>query len=393
MKIVHVILAASYREGFGYQENLLARKHKELGYDVSIITCDRYKTYRNLTPDERGIKRYVSPYGINVTVLPDNNNCLRRIPWFGMCFYKTKHLYSEIEQEKPDIIFAHGIQLADHEDIVRYKRKHSDVKVYIDNHNDYYNGPVNTMKEKFQRRVLGKTFVRDIARVSEKVWGVTPWRIDYLYDVYGLDSRNVDLLVMGGDEELIHRECRPEIRKKFITEHNMPEDSFIVITGGKIDKPKNTHLLIEAIERIDNPHLYLVVFGEYSHDMEHLKENKQPRIVNLGWIKADDVYDLFVLSDLAVFPGTHSVLWEQACASGIPGIFKDWDGGFAHVDVGGNCILLKEVTAKTLKQQIEYILDNPSVYEKMKSVAESVAMKEFSYKEIAKKSIEIKDAK
>lgn len=391
MKIVHVILAAPYREGFGYQENLLARKHKELGYDVSIIACDRYKSYGNLTPDANGLKRYTNPYGINVTVLPDNNIRLRRIPWFGMCFYKTKHLYSVMEQENPDVIFVHGIQLADHEDVVKYKKNHPKVKVYIDNHNDYYNGPVNSVKEKFQRRILGRPFVRDIARISEKVWGVTPWRIEYLYDVYGLDSKNVDLLVMGGDENLIHRERRDEIRKSFLTEHNIPEGSFVVITGGKIDRPKNIHLLVEAINKIDSPSLYLVVFGEYSKDLEYLKEDMHPRIVNIGWVKADDVYDLFVLSDLAVFPGTHSVLWEQACASGVPCIFKDWNGGFSHVDVGGNCILLKVISSESLVECIQKILDNPSLYENMKNVAQTKAMKVFSYKEIAKKSIEVGD--
>ena len=42
MRIIHVIIAAAYREGFGYQENLLPQKHKELGYDVGVITWDRY---------------------------------------------------------------------------------------------------------------------------------------------------------------------------------------------------------------------------------------------------------------------------------------------------------------------------------------------------------------
>ena len=392
MKIVHVMLACLYREGMGYQENLLARKHRELGYDVSIITWDRFKTYGDLSPDENGIKRYTNPYGVNVTVLPEGNKRLHRIPWFGMCFNRTKHFYAVLCEEKPDIIFCHGIQLVDHEQVVKYKKKHHEVKVYVDNHNDYYNGPVTTVKDKFQRRVLGKPCVRHLAKICEKVWGVTPWRIEYLYDVYGLDHGNVDLLVMGGDEGLIHRERRNEIRTKLLSEHKMPQDAFVVITGGKIDKPKNIHLLVEAVNNIADSRLYLVIFGQYLKDMEYLKNEKNPHIINLGWIAADNVYDLYIATDLAVFPGTHSVLWEQACASGIPGIFKDWDGGFAHVDVGGNCILLKEVTAKTLKQQIEYILDNPSVYEKMKSIAESVAMKEFSYKEIAKKSIEIKDA-
>ena len=93
-------------------------------------------------------------------------------------------------------------------------------------------------------------------------------------------------------------------------------------------------------------------------------------------------------SDLAVFPGTHSVLWEQACDCGLPTLFKDWDGGFSHVDVGGNSILLKDVTADSLKIEMVNLIENKDRYDRMLNVATTVAMKVFSYKEIAKKSIE-----
>ena len=35
-KIVHVMIACFYKNGFGYQENILPEKHKELGFDVNI---------------------------------------------------------------------------------------------------------------------------------------------------------------------------------------------------------------------------------------------------------------------------------------------------------------------------------------------------------------------
>ena len=40
-KIVHVMIANFYKNGFGYQENILPAKHKELGYDVEIITYNQ----------------------------------------------------------------------------------------------------------------------------------------------------------------------------------------------------------------------------------------------------------------------------------------------------------------------------------------------------------------
>lgn len=45
----------------------------------------------------------------------------------------------------------------------------------------------------------------------------------------------------------------------------------------------------------------------------------------VGFDDIKDIYSLFQISDLGIFPGTHSVLWE-ACANGLPCIFKHWDG-------------------------------------------------------------------
>lgn len=39
MKIVHI--CQYYNDGYGYQENLLPRYQKKLGYDVKVITSDR----------------------------------------------------------------------------------------------------------------------------------------------------------------------------------------------------------------------------------------------------------------------------------------------------------------------------------------------------------------
>ena len=131
-----------------------------------------------------------------------------------------------------------------------------------------------------------------------------------------------------------------------------------------------------------------MVFGSLTDDMRNycaplFKDN----INYIGWIDSKDVYPYFLAADLAVFPGTHSVLWEQAMASGIPGIFKDWDGGCSHIDCGGNALLLKEISVDILTREIDRIVNDLSIYNNMKYVAENSARKEFSYIEIAKRSI------
>ena len=391
MKVVHVMIAAFYKEGYGYQENILPAKHRQLGCDVTIVTYDRYHVYGELTSDKKGLKTYINDNDVKVVVLPSNFSILRHLPIFifRTSIHKTRLLYETLIEEDPDIIFVHGIQSADHEIIVIYKRKHPNVKVYCDNHADFYNTPIATIKKKLQTSLIGKRYVRNLTNVCERVWGVTPWRIDYLREVYGITGPKVGLLVMGGDEKKIDWENRLIIRKQFRSNHNIPQEAFVVVTGGKIDKAKNIHLLIEAIKNISHPMLYLVVFGNYTDDLNNYANVTDPHIINLGWMASDAVYDIFLASDFGAFPGTHSVLWEQACASGLPCLFKDWNGGFNHIDLGGNCILLGNITSETLTETIKEVMNDKVLFSHMRKITNEKCRIKFSYLEIAKEAIGI----
>jgi carbamoylphosphate synthase large subunit len=121
-------------------------------------------------------------------------------------------------------------------------------------------------------------------------------------------------------------------------------------------------------------------------DIEIGKLSLNKNIHCIGWIPSEKVYDWFLASDLAVFPGTHSVLWEQAVACGVPCVFKHWDG-MEHVDVGGNCKFLYNDSIDEIKNILLDIVKNKDNYEKMKNVAIKKGVNEFSYLEIAKRSI------
>ena len=391
-KIVHVVIACFYKNGFGYQENILPAKHKELGYDVEIITYNQGGDASYQGGDTSPVT-YINPDGISVHVLEKNKSFLRRIPYLNMKINLTKGLYEKLSEIKPDIIFVHGISAYDNLEVVKYKRFHPSVRLYADNHSDYYNAPLNTFKQKIFRKLVGRQIGRALGKYSEMIWGVTPWRVKYQEEVYGVQPTKSSLLVMGGDERKINWKNRTEIRERIRNRLSIPEGAFVLITGGKIGKAKNIHLLVDAFNQLNRKNVFLIIFCRYEDDMKEMEAiyNQNDKILNLGWINPIEAYDYFLASDLAVFPGTHSVLWEQVCATGLPALFKDWDGGFAHVDVGGNCILLKDITIESLRKIISNLLDNDTILEGMKVVSTSKARKTFSYIEIAKRSIGITD--
>lgn len=378
-KICHVIIGCFYKEGYGYQENILPSKHQQLGYEVSIVTQN--------VEGHPGPCEYINDRGVKVFVLAPNESLLARMKGFRAFVPKTKGLYQKLCDLAPDILFVHNINALDHRDVVRYKCHHKTVRLFIDNHCDLYNTPhTNSIKTKVVSLFGMKRVIRQMAQQSECVWGVTPWRVAYARKVFGIPAEKVNLLVMGGDENLIHLEKRDIIRKDVRERYGISQDAFLIVSGGKIDFAKNFHMLVDAVRQLNG--VSLLLFGKPDDTMKPLINSlHDERIFFIGWIPSDDCYDLFLASDLAVFPGTHSVLWEQACASGIPAIFKDWDGGFNHVDVGGNCTLLKEISVESIRDAILSIQKTPGRYQTMKEIAMTRGTKEFSYINIARRSI------
>ena len=271
------------------------------------------------------------------------------------------------------------------------------VKEYVeDNHSDYYNG----INIKIKRNIIKQfyyyflqfiyIFINKISiKHVSKVYGTTPWRVDYASDFFHIPKEKLDILIMGADDEKINFENKNQIRSNIRNKYNISETDFLIISGGKIDLSKNIHLLIKAVNELNDIQIKLLIFGSLCDDVkEQINElvinNKSIRYI--GWIPGDKAYDYFLASDIAIFPGTHSVLWEQACACKIPVVFKRWEG-MMHVDVGGNAKFINNVSIENIKRiilELKFTED----YELMRSVSLSKKTDVFLYSNIAKKSIE-----
>lgn len=378
MKILHVVIGERYIEGMSYQENILPKKHKDLGYDTYLIASQRIDCSTFVDTGE-----YINKAGVKVSILKCRSKKFWMYVFFDKCIGFKEKLYSI----KPDIIFIHGIVFKDIRHIISYKKEFSGTHIFADSHNDYYNSPVSKL-EKILLKYFYLKRIEKFIPYCERFWGTTPWRVDYLHDVYQIPKEKTDLLQMGGDECLIPAETENKLKiRRFVrNEYNIPDDSFLVVTGGRLDRRKQQTLLMNAMRQLSGKNIYLLVFGNPTLDMEdEINEYKDIENIRLiGKIHPDNIYNMFIASDLAVFPGTHSVLWEQAIACGIPTVFKHWSG-MEHVNICNNAILLDNVSVETLKKTIESLLLT-SQYYKLKQMSEK-AMHVFEYSKIAKKAI------
>lgn len=377
MKIIHICLGCFYVEGMGYQENIITKMHAKEGHSVYVLTSD-FAFNGKGESIKKEVHEYANEFGVKVKVLDRSNDFLAR-------YGKFVGLFNELQNVKPDIIFVHGGNFISLNDVIKYCKK-TGCTLYIDQHSDYYNCPVKTLKQKIIFTGLFGHFMRKAIPYTTKFWGVTPWRCEYLNDVFKIPQNKIDLLIMGGDDDKIDFKKAPEIRKEIRKQLDISENDFVIVTGGKIDRTKNIHLLMQAVAELEGK-VKLIVFGSPNAEMQdeitELSRNENIRF--LDWIPSDKVYDYFFASDLCVFPGTHSVLWEQACACGIPSFFKYWKG-MQHVKVNENAEFLYNDSKEEIKEKIADLCSNKEKYSEMKKAAEK-CKKGFMYSEISKKAI------
>jgi len=302
-------------------------------------------------------------------------------------FYRG--LSRELERFAPDVIFLHDAQFLGISHVAKYAKRHPNVRVYVDCHTDFVNSARNWISKNILHGIIYKYCVQLIEPHVEKFYGVLPSRVDFLREMYGTPAEKTELLVLGADDEMIQWDRADEVRASIRQRLGIGDGDLLLLCGGKIDRRKNFHTLMRAVDSLSRSNIKLIVFGTPNRDMADefsiLSESENIRAV--GWIDAAKVYDYLLAADLAIFPGTHSVLWEQAVGTGCPCVFRRWKG-IEHLDIGGNCIFLERGDQDEIEQVIVEIQGDRSLLEDMKRVAVERGIRAFSYSDIARRAIE-----
>ncbi len=382
MKILHI--CHQYTESLSYQENYLPKYQKKEGYEVALVAT-------NWEYDENGDRKEIEPY---TRVNKDGIKIIKvRIKKGKSYFSKINELegLKEIlEEERPDVIFLHGCQHIYIKTVVNYVKKNSGVKVIVDNHADYSNSATSWVSKNILHRIFWRHYAKMIEPYTEIFYGVLPSRVKFLTELYGIPAEKCELLVMGADDELAEK---AEQEKNTVREElGIGEEEPFLITGGKINATKKqTLLLMEAVNAINQKGilqqpLKLLIFGSVVPELkEEFDGLCNENIQYLGWMKSEETYRYVAAADLAVYPGRHSVLWEQTAAQGIPMVVKFWDGT-DHVNVADNVKFLYQDTAEELEKVLTEIFIDGETLKVLKAGAEK-GKGEFLYSRIAQKSL------
>lgn len=382
MKILHI--CPQYTEGFSYQENYLPKYQKKEGHDIVLVAS-------NWEYDEDGELKEKEP---SIQTNQDGIKIIKRKIAKGKPYSaKIKDLEGLeqiIKEEAPDLIFQHGCQHIHIKTVVDYVKKNPGVKVIVDNHADYSNSATSWVSKNILHRVIWRHYAKMIEPYAEVFYGVLPSRVKFLSELYGISPEKCELLVMGADDELVEKAEQEKTAVK--EELGFEKNELLLITGGKIDlAKKQTLVLMEAVNEINrkgilSQPLKLIIFGSVVPELkEEFDSLCNENIKYLGWMKSEETYRYVAAADLAVYPGRHSVLWEQTAAQGIPMVVKYWDGT-DHVNVADNVKFLYEDNPKELERVLTDIFTEEGALKSLKTGAEK-GRSEFLYSRIAKKSL------
>lgn len=384
MKILHCCLAQFYIDNYSYQENILPRLHKQAGHEVEIVaSTETFINNNALGYTSPG--NYKTEDGIVITRLPYR----KFLPHFLMKKLRIyKNVNKVLERFNPNIIFIHDCQFLDTKIFANYAKKNPDVKIFVDCHADFSNSARSWVSKNILHRILYKHSAKKIEPYTTKFYGVLPARVDFLTQMYDIPKEKVELLVMGAEDEKVLEAQNSDTKNLIRKKYGINSTDFLIMSGGKIDYNKpQTLLLMKSVKLMKNSKVKLIIFGSVAKEYkEQMLDLLSDNVKFIGWVDSKESYKYFNAADLVVFPGLHSVFWEQVVGLGKPSVFKHIEG-FEHIDLGGNCRFLYEDSVEELTKVITEIVSNKEILDEMKHVAEIKGMEKFSYKRIAEKSI------
>lgn len=377
MKIVHVCLEAPYIDGWLYQENLLPRHHAELGHDVTVIGS------RNILPAYlRGKVDYshrTEPYKdglVQILRIKSSFSLIRHLNYY-------RSLYSLLERLRPDLIFHHGGQSLSLIDSKRYVDNNKEARLFVDFHAESYNSAKSWGSKVVLHKLIWKWVIQHCLSSISQIYCISPSTKQFCEQLYSIPSERMKYLYLGLEPLILSPDERVTVRQSVRAELGISPSDFLLVTGGKLNPDKRIELIVKALDLLNCESLHLIVFGaaDPSHQgaLEGLLESV-PRVHYMKWCDAQTIDRYFLASDLAVFPGGQSVLWQQSIAAGLPGIYRKW-AGHEHLDQG-NCRYLFSDVPEELAQWLRVLIDpeNSRIIDEMRRNALILTQGEMSYR-------------
>ncbi|UNK78554.1 glycosyltransferase family 4 protein [Sphingopyxis granuli] len=332
MKILMV--CEFYDESLEYQENLLAKYYALAGHDVTIVTSTIRSIQDYYHDRDRGKGERVEERTAHARIirLPFRYNFLHRIKIF-------EPISTIVEEEKPDLLYFHDI-IPNILEGVRYVKRHPECPMIMDYHADSTNSGANWLSRRVLHGVIRKAMLDRARPYLKKIFPTVPAGTEFLMKYYGVSEDEIEVLPLGTDQEFAAQILASGARERIRARLGIGEGELAIFTGGKLTPLKRTEDLLAAVDSLNDPTIHVIVAGtadatlaDYSGMIERMTAGKA-NIHMVGWQDRSGVYEYMSAADLAIFPASQSVMWQQSLGMELPLIVSEWitgNRGVQHV--------------------------------------------------------------
>lgn len=381
-----------YNETMEYQENLLAKYYLKHGHEVTIITSTFVSVfdYYNDRYDSSAPARTYYDGAAKIIKLPYRYNILNRLRAYT-------RIDGILESEAPDLIYVHDIML-NFPEAIEYIKMHSGCRMIMDYHADYSNSGKSWISRKVLHGIVRKWFLDRARPYLSKIFAFTPAAIPFLHDLYRVPVEDIELLPLGADLDLCATTKSSGEGLRLRQSLGIAEDQIVIFTGGKLEPWKKTELLIDAIKRLSHLPLTLIVVGDadprFAQYKERLFEASRgcANIHFVGWLAAPDIYRHLSMAQMAVFPASQSILWQQAIAMGLPLIVGNvGNQDMSYLNLYDNIVILEhdDIGRDRLAEEIAAIVSNPERMRSMSRGANDVAIEHLNWDKLIQRTLSV----
>lgn len=370
------MLCDFYNEALEYQENLLVKYYVKHGHEVTVITStfDSVFDYYSDRHDKTAQPRIYEDRGAKIIKLQYRYNILNRL-----------RAYTRIDEilarEAPDLIYVHDIML-NFPEAIRYVQSHPGCRMIMDYHADYSNSGRNALSIRILHGVIRKWFLDRARPHLSRIFPIVPASAVFLNEVYRVPHKEMEVLPLGADTDQVAETKKCEEGRRLRKSLGISANDLVIFTGGKLAPAKKTELLIEAVCSLRDVSLRLIVVGdadaanaEYKKQLMELAGGDS-RIQFIGWLGRTDIYSYLDMANLAVFPASQSILWQQAIAMGLPLVVGDTGHqDISYLNLHENIVILRsdEISSERLAEEIRGLARDPIRLQRMAQGALRVA--------------------
>ena len=390
-----VMICDFYDPALEYQENLLAKYYAKHGHRVTIVashTRDVFEFVGEQRPSQRPAE-WTDIEHATLVRLPYRFNLFNRLRAYP-------DLTPILTAERPDLIFFHDVT-PNLLEAARYVKARPEVRMILDCHADLSNSGANWASRRILHGVIRKAFL-DRARPNlSRIFPVVPASSRFLETLYKVPPAEMELLPLGTDTDFGAQIMAGREGEGVRRALGIGSDAMVVFTGGKLTPAKKTEAVITAVRRLDAQDVHLIVVGESAAaDQDYRRRLSEAaadchRIHFVGWQNKGDLYRHLDASDVAVFPASQSVLWQQSIGMGLPLIVSEassdtrdrQDVGYLNLHENVTILSPQQPLDEQILQHLCRLAEDKNLRHRMSAGAKRVAGELLDYNRIVRQTI------